>query len=86
MILLSKTGFRLNGKALKLLRMANDLSGIEVAEALGVSNKYISMCESKKRILSEKLTAKFLELIKADEEEVKEFCRIIKLSENGGRN
>lgn len=76
-IVLNHNKFRLHGKALTILRISNDLKQIEIAEALGVTKGFISLCEKSKRKLSEIQTKKFIELIGTNEEQAKAFVELI---------
>lgn len=69
--------FRIQGKALTILRIMNGSTLTEVAKNIGVSISFISRCEKGKRKLSEEDTKKFLEYIEASEEEVKAFVQLV---------
>ncbi|MFE4522004.1 helix-turn-helix domain-containing protein [Cytobacillus firmus] len=61
-----------------MLRIANDLQTIEVAEALNISRQYVYMCEREQRTLSAKKTIQFLDMIGVSEEEARAFSAVIK--------
>ena len=59
------TGTRVNGEQMRIVRLANGLTQVQVAEALGVVQSYVADMESGRRRISQRTAIAFATIINA---------------------